>query len=45
MALLFIANEGLSIIENLGVMGVLIPKKLKEKIVQIKDSEGEKEND
>lgn len=45
MALLFIANEGLSIVENLGVMGVPIPKKLKDKLVQIKDSEGEKEND
>ena len=35
------ANEGLSIIENLGEMNVLVPKILKEKLEQLKEKEGE----
>ena len=35
------ANEGLSIIENLGEINVLVPKILKEKLEQLKEKEGE----
>lgn len=35
----FVANEGLSIIENLGKSGIPIPKKLEQAIVQLKGEE------
>ena len=38
----YLANEGLSIIENAGEIGLPIPKKLKKLIEQLKESE---END
>ena len=38
----FVANEGLSIIENLAEIGVYIPDVLKSRLEQIKNSEGEK---
>lgn len=42
----FIANEGLSIIENSAEMGVPIPQKLKDVLAQIRDKgENTKEND
>lgn len=34
----FIANEGISILENLAIMGVSIPDKIKEVLEQLKDS-------
>ena len=41
----YIANEGISICENCGNLGVPIPKKLKDALAQIKDkSEEESEN-
>lgn len=39
ISLLFMAGEGLSIIENLGVLGLPMPKKLKDKLEQIKQSQ------
>lgn len=36
-----VANEGLSIIENLGEMDVLIPDILKEKLEQLKDKDSD----
>lgn len=38
----FVANEGLSIIENLAEIGVYIPEVLKSRLEQLKNSEGEK---
>ena len=35
---LFVANEGLSIVENWAKMGLPIPKKLVEKLAQLKES-------
>lgn len=40
----FIANEGLSIIENSAELGVPIPRKLKDVLAQIKDK-GENDNE
>lgn len=37
----FVANEGLSIIENLGKSGIPIPKKLEQAITQLKGEENE----
>lgn len=39
ISLLFIAGEGLSIIENLGVLGLPMPQKIKDKLEQIKQSQ------
>jgi toxin secretion/phage lysis holin len=39
----FVANEGLSILENLGECGLPIPKKLKEALKALK-KEGNKKN-
>lgn len=36
-----VANEGLSIIENLGEMDILIPEVLKERLEQLKDKDGD----
>lgn len=43
----YLANEGLSIIENLGETGLPIPKKLKDVLAQLRKKSGEegKEND
>ena len=42
VTMFFIANEGLSIIENAGNLGLTVPKKLKDIMVQLKkDSEEE----
>ena len=38
----FVANDGLSILENLGEMGIKLPKKLLESLEQIKDKTVEK---
>lgn len=35
----YIANEGLSLIENCGALGLPIPEKLKEALAQLKDGE------
>ena len=35
----YIANEGISLIENCGALGVPIPDKLKSALVQLKDGE------
>ncbi len=35
----YLANEGLSILENAGLLGIPLPKKLKEILLQLKDSE------
>lgn len=37
---LFTAGEGLSIIENLAIIGVPMPTQVKDKLTQIKESEG-----
>lgn len=39
ISLLFVAGEGLSIIENLGVLGLPMPQKIKDKLEQIKQSQ------
>ena len=39
------ANEGLSIIENAGEIGLPIPKKLKEVLAQLRKKSGEDEKD
>lgn len=39
----YIANEGLSILENASVIGVPIPEKLKDALLQLKEKESEKE--
>ena len=36
----FIANEGLSILENIGKTGLPLPNKLKDKLAQLKNEEG-----
>lgn len=36
-----VANEGLSILENLGAMGIIVPKWLIEKLEQLKEQDGE----
>lgn len=40
----FVANDGLSIIENMGEMDVKLPKKLIESLEQLKDKTSTKEN-
>lgn len=37
-----VANEGLSIIENLGAMDIMVPKFLKDKLEQLKEKSGYK---
>lgn len=39
--LFFAANEGLSILENAAILGLPIPKKLKDVLEQLKDKDGE----
>ena len=34
-----VANEGLSILENLGEMNILVPKILKDKLEQLRDGD------
>ena len=41
----YIANEGLSIIENLGETGLPIPKKLKDVLAQLRKKSGEEDED
>ena len=43
--LFYMANEGLSIIENAGEIGLPIPKKLKEVLAQLRKKSGEDEKD
>lgn len=43
--LFYIANEGLSIIENLGECGLPIPKKLREVLAQLRKKSGEEETE
>lgn len=43
--LFYMANEGLSIIENAGEIGLPIPKKLKEVLAQLRKKSGEEDND
>jgi len=45
IVLFFCGNEGLSIIENLGIMGVPLPDFVKEKFEQLKDKGNPKEKD
>lgn len=40
----FVANEGLSIVENWGAMGLPIPKKLKDALAQLKKRDEEGDN-
>lgn len=40
----FIANEGISILENIGQMGIDLPSKLKDILLQLKDK-GDSSND
>lgn len=39
----FISNEGISIMENIGAMGVELPKKIKDILLQLKEK-GDEEN-
>lgn len=39
--LFFAANEGISILENAAILGLPIPKKLKDVLEQLKDKDGE----
>lgn len=41
----FIANECISILENCGEMGLPIPEKLKQALIQIKSNEGVNKNE
>ena len=43
--LFYIANEGLSIIENAGNLGLPVPKKLKDIMIQLKKESEENENE
>lgn len=43
--LFYICNEGLSIIENAGEIGLPIPKKLKDVLAQLRKKSGEEEKD
>lgn len=43
--LFYMANEGLSIIENAGEIGLPIPKKLKEVLAQLRKKSGEDDKD
>lgn len=43
--LFYMANEGLSIIENAGEIGLPIPKKLKEVLAQLRKKSGEEDKD
>ena len=36
----YLSNEGISIIENAGILGLPIPQKLKDVLAQLKDKEG-----
>ena len=41
----FVANEGISILENWGSIGLPLPKKIKETLEQLKKGNGGKENE
>ena len=43
--LFYMANEGLSIIENAGEIGLPIPRKLKEVLAQLRKKSGEEDKD
>jgi toxin secretion/phage lysis holin len=43
--LFYIANEGLSIVENAAVIGLPIPQKLKDVLLQLKDKNSDKNNE
>ena len=43
--LFYMCNEGLSIIENAGEIGLPIPKKLKDVLAQLRKKSGEDDND
>ena len=40
VCLFYIANEGISILENAGALGLPLPAKLKDMLVQLKDKSG-----
>lgn len=41
---LYIANEGMSILENAGKLGLPMPKKLREVLEQLRDKDGENDD-
>lgn len=41
----FVANDGLSILENIGKMNIPIPKKLKEALLQLSEEKEDNKND
>lgn len=41
----FVANDGLSILENIGKMNIPIPKKLKEALLQLSEEKEDDKND
>ena len=43
--LFYMANEGLSIIENAGEIGLPIPKKLRDVLAQLRKKSGEEDKD
>lgn len=45
VCLFYIANEGISILENAGALGLPLPAKLKDMLVQLKDKSGVDEKD
>lgn len=44
VALYYIGNEGLSLLENIQALGVILPKKLVEALKQIRDENDEEDN-
>lgn len=45
VCLFYIANEGLSVLENIGAMGVPLPARIKRMLLQLKDAEKEAEEE
>lgn len=43
--LFYIANEGISIVENASVLGLPVPQKIKNVLEQIKNKSGEDDNE
>ena len=41
----FVANDGLSVLENVGKMNIPIPKKLKDALIQLSEDKEDTEND
>ena len=44
VAYFYIANEGISILENVAVLGLPVPEKLRDVLIQLKENKGDEEN-